>query len=143
MTFPPIEEILPHRSPLLLLEEVLSWEGERIECSATLPPGAPFVHGDYAAGIVMLEHMAQGAAAFAGMLARERGEKIRIGFLVAVREMDLTRDRVRVGSRLLVDAVRVWGDAKLGHFRCSVREHDRVCARAALSVVREDVGGEG
>lgn len=124
---------------MLLLDEVVSRQGERIDCTAMIRAGAPFVSGDRARAVVALEYMAQGAAAFAGLLARDRGEEIRIGFLVAVREMDLARDWIGVGARMVIEVERVWGDAMLGHFKCSVREHGEVFARASLSVVREDV----
>ncbi len=136
-----MEDILPHRPPMILLDEVLSREGERIVCALTLRDGSPFVNEGRLQAVVTLEYMAQCAAAFAGLLARERGEGVRKGFLVAVREMDLARDWIAVGARLVVDAERVWGDATLGHFKCSVRERCDVFARAALSVVREDARG--
>lgn len=136
-----MEELIPHRSPMILLDKVLSWDRERIVCTTTPRDGSPFVSGGRARAVVTLEYMAQCVAALAGLLARERGEEIRLGLLVAVRQMDLARDWINVGAILVVEAERVWGDAMLGHFKCSVRERCDVFARAALSVVREDARG--
>lgn len=123
---------------MILLDKVLKLHGELVVCGVTVREGAPFVGHGRMRGVVMMELMAQTAGVFAGFQARERGEPVRIGFLVGVRDMDIARDWIDVGTQLVVEARRVWGDAALGHFQCTVRDRGEVLARASLSVVREN-----
>lgn len=80
--FPAVEQLLPHRGSMLLIEAVLSCEPDSIVTRATVSPeGMPAWMG--------LELMAQAAAAYAGMEAR-RGGRIghtqpRRGMLVGCR----------------------------------------------------------
>ena len=141
--FPPIIEILPHRPPMILLDEVLVREGERIVCAATIREEGPFVQARRVQAVVMLEYMAQCIAAFAGLNARSRGQPIRPGLLVACREMDLAVDAVGVGARLVVEAERIWGDRAFGFFECTVTEGGEALARASLSVALEGIRVEG
>ncbi len=126
---------------MLLLDEVVRWQGEHIVCAATTRPDNPLANGDRLRALVALEYMAQSVAALAGLLSWQRGEAVRIGFLVAVREMALMQDWIGMGVRLLIEADRAWGDRTLGHFHCRVSEGGSVIASASLSVIREDASG--
>ena len=76
--FPAIEQLLPHRGAMLLIDEVLSYEADSIVARATVSPaGMPAWIG--------LELMAQAAAACAGMEARLGGSAPRRGMLVGCR----------------------------------------------------------
>ena len=62
-----------------------------------------------------------------------------MGLLIACRTMELGLDVVPIGTRLVVEAERTWGDRDLGHFECCVTRvaAGEVMARAALSVAME------
>ena len=76
--FPAVEQLLPHRGSMLLIDAVLSHEADSIVTRATLSPdGMPAWMG--------LELMAQAAAAYAGMEARRSGAAPRRGMLVGCR----------------------------------------------------------
>ena len=42
-----IEQAIPHRPPFLLLDEIVSWEPERIVCRKCFSPDEPFYAGHY------------------------------------------------------------------------------------------------
>jgi len=42
-----IEAAIPHRPPFLLLDEIVSWDENRIHCRKTFPAGEPFYQGHY------------------------------------------------------------------------------------------------
>jgi len=76
--FPAVEQLLPHRGSMLLIDAVLSYEADSIVTRATVSPeGMPAWMG--------LELMAQAAAACAGMEARRGGTAPRRGMLVGCR----------------------------------------------------------
>ncbi len=139
--FPPVEELLPHRAPMLLLDELTGWDGTTAECAVSIETGRPFVSATGADPIVVIEYMAQCVAAWAGLSARERDLPVEIGFLIGCRELIMHRQTLPLGLRLQVTASRVWGDDRLGKFDCEVTDASGVVATATLSVARPSAGG--
>jgi len=137
-TFPPIADVVPHRPPMLLLDRVLSYDGERVVCELTLQPNSPFAqpgeNGGEVPAIVGLEYMAQAIATGAGLSARDKGQPARVGFLLGCRNLTIAVDSFRVGDRLTVEARRTWGESDLGSFACKVRRGDDVLCEGALTV---------
>jgi predicted hotdog family 3-hydroxylacyl-ACP dehydratase len=127
---------------MLLLDRVLSYDGERVICELVLEPNSPFVLAGDAAGdvpgevpaIVGLEYMAQAAAAGAGLSARDKGGPPRMGFLLGCRNLTIAVDSFRVGDRLTVEARRTFGENELASFACQVRRGDDVLVEGALTV---------
>ncbi len=133
-SFPPIADLVPHAGPMVLLDEVLAWDEPRIVCGARIRPGMIFAEGDFAPGTVVLEYMAQTAAAYAGLQARITGDVVRNGYLLGTRELILHVDQLAVGDDLTIEAERLWGDELLGSFRCTVTRDAKTVASAVLSV---------
>jgi predicted hotdog family 3-hydroxylacyl-ACP dehydratase len=137
--YPPIRELVPHRPPMLLLDEVLSWEAGKTVCLVVLRDDSPFVEAGRVPPMVAVEYMAQCVAASAGLRGNAQGEPVRIGYLVGAREIVLPAEPFRVGDVLHVEASHVWGDDTLGNFQCSVERRGEVVARATLNVYRGDL----
>jgi predicted hotdog family 3-hydroxylacyl-ACP dehydratase len=137
---PRIVDVVPHRPPMLLLDEVTQWTGARVECCVKLHGESPFVEGGRVASTVGVEYMAQCVAAFVGLEARERGEPIPLGYLVGSRDISLPSDGFRVGDELHVAAEPVWGGQTLGSFNCTIQRAGAVIATGALSVYRAGPG---
>lgn len=137
--YPSIEDLLPHRSPMILLHGVEDVGEETIVCSVKLHDGSPFVENGSVAALVAVEYMAQCVAAHAGFEAFRRGEPVRIGYLIGVRRMDLTVDEFVVPEELIVRAKRIWGGESLGQFECSVDARGRRAASALLNVFQGDI----
>lgn len=131
--FPAIAEVLPHSAPMILLDEIVECDGERIRCRATLRSDSVFVAAGRVRAIVSLEYMAQAAAALAGMRGRTIGAAPRIGYVIGAREMTLGVDQFEIGDELLVDAEEVWGDERMSSFRCRVSRDGRCVAEASLN----------
>ena len=121
--FPAIAEVLPHSAPMILLDEIVAFDGASIRCRATIRGDSIFVAAGRVRAVVSLEYMAQAAAAFAGMRGRAIG----------AREMTLEVDRFEIGDELLVDAEEVWGDERMSSFRCRVTRDGRCVAEAGLN----------
>ena len=133
--YPAIVELVPHRPPMLLLDRVLSYDGECVICETVLEPGSPFVDGGEVPAIVGIEYMAQTIAAGAGLSARDKGETTtRMGFLLGCRSLTIAVDSFRVGDRLTIEARRTWGENELGSFACKVQRGGEVLVEGALTV---------
>ena len=133
--YPPIVELVPHRPPMLLLDRVLSYDGERVVCETVLGAGSPFVEQGRVPAVVGIEYMAQAIAAGAGLSARDKGDgTTRMGFLLGCRDLTIAVDNFQVGDRLTVEARRTWGEKELGSFACKVCRGDEVLVEGALTV---------
>jgi predicted hotdog family 3-hydroxylacyl-ACP dehydratase len=145
--FPPVEQLLPHRAPLLLLDEVVAWEpGRRVTARHVVRADEPFARGGRVPALVALEYMAQAVGLYAGLQARERGLPVKVGFLVACREMRCDVSFFLGGDELLLDAAHVWGDERLGQFRCTTRYSNSdgaAVAQAVVSVYSGPLGDAG
>jgi len=134
-SYPPIVELVPHRPPMLLLDRVLSYDGERVVCETVLEAGSPFVEQGRVPAVVGIEYMAQAIAAGAGLSARDNGETAaRMGFLLGCRDLAIAVDSFQVGDRLTIEARRTWGENQIGSFACKVQRGSEVLVEGALTV---------
>lgn len=129
--YPPIVELVPHRPPMLLLDRVLSYDGERVVCETVLEAGSPFVEQGRVPAVVGIEYMAQAIAAGAGLSARDSGETTaRMGFLLGCRDSAIAVDSFQVGDRLTVEARRTWGEKSSAASRARSAGATRSSSRA-------------
>ncbi len=138
-SYPPIEAILPHRAPMILLDRVEDDGEGRLCCSVRLREDSPFVDDGRVSPVVAAEYMAQCVAAYSGLKAVRRGDPVRIGYLLGTRSLDLAVAAFEVGEKLIVEVRHVWGDATLGQFDCTVRSAGRQVAAAVLNVFEGDI----
>jgi predicted hotdog family 3-hydroxylacyl-ACP dehydratase len=136
MTFPAIEELLPHAPPMLWVDEVCGCEEDLVRCKLTLREDHVFVEERSVDPLIAIEWMAQAVAALVGLWDRQKQIDPRPGFLIAIPEACLEVERFHVGDTLFITAKRVWGDEQLASFECQVERAGVQVARAQLSVYR-------
>lgn len=133
---PPVASLVPHRPPMVLLDEVRAWDGATARCRLTVRPDAPFAVEGRVPAAVALEYMAQCAAVHGGLGARDRGEPARGGYLLGARSLSLAVDHFDAGDVLDVEARREDGDGTLEHYEAAVHRAGARVAWASLSVYR-------
>jgi predicted hotdog family 3-hydroxylacyl-ACP dehydratase len=92
-----LRELIPHALRMCLLDAVESWDDTQIRCSTAShrDPLNPLRSGAQLAALHLCEYGAQATAAHGGLLARrEHGARAAPGMLVALREVELSVDRV-------------------------------------------------
>ncbi len=95
--YPPPEEFIPHRSPMLLLRAVLSHEPQETTCEGWLDPAfADFSGGEVSAAFA-LELIAQTAAVHHGLVQRATPG----GHIAAARGLLLGSRRLQLHTRAL------------------------------------------
>ena len=141
MKFPPIEELMPHRDPMLWVDEVVAREEEAVHCRLTLRDSHVFVHEGSVEPVVAIEFMAQAIAALVGLRDRQKNENIRPGYLIAIPEARFEVDTFSVGQTLDLHVKRVWGDDELASFECRVEHQGALAAQAQISVYRRALPG--
>jgi predicted hotdog family 3-hydroxylacyl-ACP dehydratase len=132
---PPIEAILPHRGSMLLVERVVSWDGQHAAVSATPKPDAWYAEEGDMPSWIGIELMAQAIAAHVGLLARSRGEAPKRGVLLGTRQFRATRARFPAGRELLVSArVSYRDDTGLASYDASIALAAEQVASAGVTV---------
>lgn len=133
--FLPIENYVPHRGVMLLLDRLLHADAEGAVAQVTVPRDGLFVQEAGMPAWVGVEYMAQAIAAWAGCRARSAGREPSIGFLLGTRRYESRVTWFVAGALLRVEATReLLGDNGLGMFRCRILEDGDELATANVSV---------
>jgi len=140
----PVERLLPHAPPMVLLDEVIGYDADGVLAAATIGAGHPFLAGDGVPAHVGIELMAQACGAFAGTEAMAAGEAVRIGFLLGTRRFEAHVPLFRIGERLEISARVALRDDEMACFDCEIRHTGTVVAHARLNVYQpKDLGTFG
>ena len=128
-----LEELLPHRPPMILIDSI-----ESVDLAAKTLVSKVTIKEEWSMSVVAIEFMAQTAAALAGYADKLNGVKnARLGFLLGTRKMTLNLDKFEVGKDYYTTAINVFGDEVAGSFDCAVRDADgNVVASAILNAYR-------
>lgn len=137
MTFPGVSELLPHEAPMVLVDEVCEFDGERAVCRVTIRPESMFVEAGRVRAAVALEYMAQCVGVCTSLRARARGEPLGSGYLVGAREVRFETAYFEIGEELLVEATLTYDGRELGSFTCIVTRGDAVVVSGTLNVYRQ------
>jgi predicted hotdog family 3-hydroxylacyl-ACP dehydratase len=119
-----ITGLIPHQSPMLLVDELLETQGDQALVRANLGASPLFCAGGYLDRVVGVELMAQAYAAFQAWRARKQGKELKVGYLVGVQ-------RAKLGDLPCVEGLEV-RVATLGSFEDFVLAEGRVFVRDSL-----------
>lgn len=141
MNFPPVSELLPHRPPMIVIDEVVAAGNGWVETRTRVT--AEHVLFDTNArelpGWALIELMAQTAAVFGGLPDHAEQRAIRIGYLLGTRRFELFKRGVSENAVLHVRAVREFHDPDgMGAFDCTVSHGGDTVAEARLNVYQTD-----
>ncbi len=137
-SYPDIEELVPHSGEMLLLDRVLQWDGQVLQCAAAIRRDNVFVSDGEVPAMVTIEHMAQTCAAFMGLRALENNEPVRLGYLLGCRTLDLHTDVVRPGEYLTIEVELVGAMQTMASFDCRVSRSGDVIAAGVINVMYAD-----
>ena len=140
LTINQIREILPHRYPMLLVDRVLSMEGdERAVGVKNVTFNDIFFQGHYPGtpimpGVLIVEALAQ----LGGLLLSRKLEHT--GKLAVLLSMDKVKMRHPVvpGDQLMLEAVTVRVKSRTGHVRCKAYVLDKVACEADIKFMLVD-----
>ncbi len=140
-----IADLVPHSGTMSLLDTVIDWDEERLTAQVCIRPDslfvAPLANGSQAVPAwIGIEYMAQAIAAYAGVQARQRGEPVRVGFLVGSRKYTCNQPGFAVGSQLTITVEReMQADNGLSVFSCRLLDASNgLEAQANLNVFQPD-----
>lgn len=136
--FAPIEDLVLHRSPMLLLQSVAHWEETGVD--AIVNPQDSHLFADAKGMIpawVGIEYMAQAISAFAGINAKTRGEPLCLGFLLGTRKYAAQVASFNPQHSLVVKVRELLRDEdNLVLFDCRIYAEDKLLASAEIKAIQ-------
>jgi predicted hotdog family 3-hydroxylacyl-ACP dehydratase len=96
-----IDDLIPHRRPLRLIDEILEVAEDSAVSAAVISQQWPLLFDGAANPIVLIELVAQTAAALGGYKKKNDGAAIGGGLIVAVKSAVFFTDRIPLNSRVI------------------------------------------
>ena len=138
-----LDDLLPHRAPMVFLDAVESFDSKSRSLTATVSITPEHVLYSPTLGGVpnwaAIEFMAQAAAALAGCFDKERNpaQPARPGLLLGTHRLTLHADSFAAGRTYRVTAASTFWDIETAAFACTiVDDAGTVVAEAALNAYR-------
>lgn len=147
MSLPDIRTLVPHAGPMVLLDRLVAVGDETLCAEVVITADTVFCNGQGVGAWIGIEYMAQAVAAFAGYEAQQRGNPVKVGFLLGSRRYESSRPNFALGSRLHVHVQRtLQGENGLGAFGCRIDDAGdpsvAPLATANITVFQPDNVGE-
>ncbi|PMS19107.1 beta-hydroxyacyl-ACP dehydratase [Trinickia dabaoshanensis] len=134
--FPPIEDVLPHRGTMRLVDEIVACSDDAVTVLASVAPEAWYAdaHGAMPAWLG-IELMAQAIAAHVGLNAMRAGGRARPGVLLGASRYEAHSPSFAAGARLRIEAKELL-KSEQGHgaYDCTIADADRCLAQAVVKV---------
>lgn len=135
MQLPDIRSLVPHAGKMMLLDRAIAATEESFCAEVTVRPDSFFCGEQGVGAWVGIEYMAQTIAAYAGYVARLRGESVKVGFLLGSRYYDCGCDFFAPLSVLQIHARCVLqSNNGLGSFECTIDDQRSRLATATITV---------
>lgn len=139
--FAPVASYLPHRAPMLLIDDIDEVTADGIVCRATIHPDCVFATDGAVHPSAMIEFVAQACALFVGVTDARDGTPPRLGFIVGCREISFAVDSFAVGDELTIAATKIHGQHQIAAFTATVARGGSPCVSIQLSVVDAALAG--
>jgi predicted hotdog family 3-hydroxylacyl-ACP dehydratase len=135
-TLPPIEDLLPHRGTMLLLDRVTEFDDGVAAAEYSPRAGAWYAGGDgNMPGWFGIELMAQAVAAHVALVRRRAGLPVRPGVLLGTRGYRCGVASFAAGCVLVIRAREIFRDESgLAGYECRITQEAAVLAEATLKV---------
>ncbi len=129
---------LPHKPPMLLLEEVVNVTDETATCRVTVSPHgvlAPFIDAEgNLPGWFALELMAQTVGVWSGWHRQQQGQtSISLGMVLGARELVCAAGYLPGGKALSITVKLLMQDERFGSFECAITADDEELASGRVN----------
>ncbi|GAO42092.1 hypothetical protein FPE01S_01_11050 [Flavihumibacter petaseus NBRC 106054] len=101
-----ITELIPQRPPFVMIHTLSHHDGVKTATTFRVMAGNLFLQDGVLAPTALVENIAQTAAAAAGYQAKQSGEKVKIGFIGAIKNLQVFGE-AREGDLLETETIQV------------------------------------
>ncbi len=117
----PLEDLVPHRPPMLLPDRLVDGDSTQARTRVTITDACPLIEPGLGLPTwALLEFFAQTAAVIGGLKARETGEPVGQGFLLGTRRLSCPVSHIPVGATLVLAAETGFVDESgMGAYHCA------------------------
>jgi len=130
-----LEEILPHRSPMILLDQIIECDEHSLTAILEIREDNLFLNLHKQVPVwIGLEYMAQAIGAYMGIMRKEQKQDIKIGFLLGTRCYETSTAFFKLGTKLYIKAYKLYQEGPVGSFDCCI-EDDRENILATAKIV--------
>jgi len=121
-----INDLVPHDGNIILIDQLLEAGLMSAKALVTVRNNGVFI-GDQSAVLAWagIEYMAQTIAAYAGFLALQMNEEVKLGFLLGARKYLSPKSRFNCGEALTISVDKILQDENgLATFNCKLEGQD-------------------
>lgn len=132
---PAITSVLPHKAPMILIDNILAVAEESIQCQLTVTTNHTFFDPQIS-GIpawVGIELMAQSVAAWSGYHALQKNSKPPMGFLLGSRRYKSNCSYFTDNIQLHIFATRLMENNGMAVFDCRIESNGNILATGQLN----------
>jgi predicted hotdog family 3-hydroxylacyl-ACP dehydratase len=137
--------LIPHAGVMCLLERIVDWDerGMTLATATHASLSNPLRRHGRLRAIHLCEYGAQAMAVHGGLFARARGEALRPGLLVSLRDVVLSVGTIEsLDGELLVEVGRLQSGAAGLQYTFRVTHRDLVLARGRAAVIEESAASQ-
>lgn len=120
MSYPPLDQLIPHRAPMRLIEEIVGERDERFVCRGRIPE--ELATDGAASPILGVEMGAQAAAVLAALERVGDDASPRLGYLVSIRAARFESPEIPAGRSLTVRVRSLGGFHPLANYEIEVSD---------------------
>lgn len=131
-----LEDVMPHRAPLLLVDEVISYDEQQLTAAVVISETSYGYRNGGVPSWFGVEYMAQSIAAYNGLVHSVPGVKPQVGFLVGVRNYDVEVEKFVLDSRLEIIVHLNVIIENSGVFDCEIRINGESVATAKVTTYK-------
>ena len=131
-----IQKLIPHRSPMILLDEVLSANEEGARCRVKIREESLFFEKGSVPIWIGMEYMAQCVAVFGGHYSLAESQNVGIGFLLGTRKYKAHVESFALGQELIIEAKLNLRDEMLSNFDCKIFCNSNLLVEASLTTYK-------
>ncbi|MFH0975716.1 MAG: hypothetical protein V1874_08015 [Spirochaetota bacterium] len=131
-----IEDILPHRDRLKLLDRIVEVEGKRAVTESVVSEKWPLFNDNSVNPIIMVELVAQSTGIAIGCKKLKETGKGVFGWIVGVKQADFFAGEIALGTRLLIRVAPRFDDENYAVFEGSVENasNSEILCKVVLQV---------
>jgi len=137
-----IEDLIPHRDRMKLIEEILDITDDSAVTSATVSEQWPLVQDGGADPIVIIEIVAQTAAVHVSCKKGPCGSEGGGGRLVGIKNADFFTDSIPLQAVLITTVRDLYSAENYTVLEGTVRQNDELIGRVEIQVIRFESGEE-
>ncbi|WP_024611389.1 MULTISPECIES: hotdog family protein [unclassified Pseudoalteromonas] len=137
----PIESVLPHTAPMILIDSLESYDEISGRCLVTITAQSNFYDPELkrVPSHVGIEYMAQTIAAYANANQVDSGAKVEVGFLVSSRKYKMHCTGFSLNSTLTIEVEKLYSEESgLSAFECKIKEGDALLVDAKINVFQPE-----